>query len=181
MHATTSPQHDDANRATAAFQGDIAAIALENIFQLFDFAALTGKLEVSAPNNHGSFYFTQGTFTYGMLRVHPRKIGEILSASGVISEEQLRECLRLHEQDGQQRPLGQVLLDRGYVEPGRLDNSLLRQVKEAFFTALAWRQGTFAFYPGLVPAPETMQLQERVDHLMLEGMVYLDTLASPDS
>lgn len=181
MHTPTPPQHDAASQATAAFQGDIAAIALENIFQLFDFAALTGKLEVRAPDNHGNFYFSQGTFTYGMLHVHPRKIGEILSASGVISEEQLRECLRLHEQDGQQRPLGQVLLDKGYIDPSLLDDSLLRQVKEAFFTALAWRQGTFAFYPGLIPTSETMQLRERVDHLMLEGMVYLDTLASPDS
>ena len=69
------------------------------------------------------------------------------------------------------------LVEKGYVDPARLDDSLLRQVKEAFFAALAWRQGSFFFYPGEQPVPAVNRVQERVDHLLLEGMVYLDSLA----
>lgn len=43
--------------ATVGFQGNIAAIGLDNIFQLFDLAALSGKLEVEAEGNGGIFYF----------------------------------------------------------------------------------------------------------------------------
>lgn len=179
----TSSRHaaDQPAKTAAAFQGDIAAIALENIFQLFDFAALSGKLEVHAPENSGSFYFASGVLTYGMLRINPRKIGEMLLESGMITEEQLHECLLLHRQDQGTRPLGHLLQEKGYVDAARLDDLLIRQIKEAFFESLSWRQGTFAFYPGQMSVPTTMRLQERVDHLLLEGMVYLDTLASPES
>jgi len=163
-----------------AMQGNIAAIALDNIFQLFDFAALTGKLEVHSPENIGNFYFTQGVLTYGMLQIHQRKIGEILLESKMITAEQLQECLRLHAQGLFQRRFGQILLEQGYIEPSGLDNSLLRQIKEAFFEALSWQEGTFAFYPDQFPAPEAVRLEARIDHLLLEGMVYIDNTILPE-
>lgn len=159
------------------FQGDIAVIGLENIFQLLDLASLSGKLEVEVQGNGGTFYFSDGAFSFGSLRVNARRIGSILLDAGLITETQLLECLHLHDADDQHRPLGQILVEKGYVDPKRLDDSLLRQVKEAFFAALAWRQGSFFFYPGEQPVPAVSCVQERVDHLLLEGMVYLDSLA----
>ena len=116
-----------------AFQGNIAAIALDNIFQLLDLAALSGKLEVHAPENSGSFYFTKGVLTSGMLQINQRKIGEILLESQLITEEQLQECLLLHKQSQFQRRFGQILLEKNYIQPSLLDDSLHRQIKEAFF------------------------------------------------
>lgn len=161
------------------FQGNIAAIALDNIFQLLEFAALSGKLEVNSSDNLGNFYFTKGVLTYGMLHINHRKIGEILLESQLITKEQLQECLDLHKQGKFQRRFGQILLEKNYIQPARLDDSLHRQIKEAFFEALSWQEGTFAFYQNQTPAPEATRLQARVDHLLLEGMVYLDNSAAP--
>jgi hypothetical protein len=163
-----------------SFQGNIAAIAMENIFQLLDFAALTGKLEVNSPGNTGNFYFTKGVLTSGMLQINHRKIGEILLESQLITEEQLQECLRLHKQSQFQRRFGQILLEKNYIQPSILDDSLLRQIKEAFFEALSWQEGTFIFYQNQVPSPGAIRLQARVDHLLLEGMVYIDNTESPE-
>ena len=163
-----------------ALRGDIAAIALENIFQLFDLAALSGKLEVQATTNSGSFYFKQGVLVSGMLRISHRKIGEILLESEMITAEQLEECLFLREQRKPQQRFGQILLEKGYIEPTGLNDILLQQIKESFFQALSWQEGTFVFYHNQVPATETIQLEARVDHLLLEGMVYLDNSASPE-
>jgi hypothetical protein len=170
----TSPNKD------ISFQGNIAAIAMENIFQLLDFAALTGKLEVNSPDNTGNFYFTKGVLTSGMLQINHRKIGEILLESQLITEEQLQECLRLHKQSNFQRRFGQILLELGYIQPSILNESLLSQIKEAFFEALSWQEGTFVFYRNMVPAPDAIRLQARVDHLLLEGMVYIDNSESPE-
>ena len=164
-----------------AFQGDIAVIALENIFQLFDLAALSGKLEVHAATNSGNFYFNQGVLIHGMVVISRRKIGEILLGSQMVTEEQLRECLHLHQQERPQRQFGQILLEKGYIGPAGLNETLVRQIKEAFFEALSWQEGTFAFYHNQFPAPEAIQLQERVDHLLFEGVVYLDNIASLES
>lgn len=163
-----------------AMQGDIGAIALENVFQLFDFAALTGKLEIESPTNCGIFYFRNGALIHGLLRINQRKIGQLLLEAEVISQEQLDECLRLHEQSGNRQRFGQLLIEKGYVKPGWLDKSLLRQVKEAFFETLSWHEGTFRFYPNQMPARDAAQFYTRIDHLLLEGMVAIDDQAAPD-
>ncbi|WP_448873067.1 DUF4388 domain-containing protein [Desulfobulbus propionicus] len=181
MHTASCPQPAGdvpVGPGPVGFQGDISFVALDNVFQLMDLAGLSGKLEVRSEDNGGTFYFTNGVFINGTLRINPRRIGAILLESGLITEAQLQEGLRLHEQSAQPQPLGQILLDRGYVDPGRLDDSLVRQIKEAFFSTLSWRQGSFVYYPGEMPAQTATHLLERVDHLLLEGMVYLDSLAS---
>ena len=160
--------------AAVALQGNIAEIALENIFQFLDLAALTGRLDVRSPANGGSFYFRNGVLTHGVLHVSQRRIGEILLESNLITADQLQECLRLHEQARPPKRFGQILLDRDYIPPAKLDNSLLQQMKEAFFETLSWHEGTFSFYPKLVPAPEEMQTRARIDSLLLEGMMHLD-------
>ena len=161
----------------AALQGDIAAIALENIFQFLDLAALTGRLDIRSPANSGSFYFRNGALTHGVLRVSQRRIGEILLESNLITTDQLQECLRLREQARPPRRFGQILLDQGYIPPAKLDGSLLQQMKEAFFETLSWHEGSFSFYPKLVPAPDEMQTRARIDSLLLEGMMHLDERA----
>ena len=163
--------------AAAALQGDIAEIALENIFQFLDLAALTGRLDVRSPANGGSFYFRNGVLTHGVLHVSQRRIGEILLESNLITADQLQECLRLHEQARPPKRFGQILLDRDYIPPAKLDNSLLQQMKEAFFETLSWHEGSFSFYPKLVPAPDEMQTRARIDSLLLEGMMHLDERA----
>jgi len=161
----------------AALQGDIAAIAIENIFQLFDFAALTGKLEVQSTDNSGVFYFRKGMLIHGLLRINQRRIGQILLDSGLITEQQLEECLQLHEQTGGRQRFGQMLVEKGYAEPYALDKSLLRQVKEAFFTTLSWNEGFFRYYPNQMPSPDEIQMFGRIDRLLLEGMVHIDQAA----
>jgi len=168
-----------ASACTPAMQGDISAITLENVFQLFDFAALTGKLEIESPTNCGTFYFRNGTLIHGLLRLNQRKIGQFLLDAQVITQEQLDECLRLHHQLGPGHRLGQILLKMGYIKPGWLDKSLLAQVKEAFFETLSWQQGTFKFYLDQAPPPDTAQFYTRIDHLLLEGMVAIDDQANP--
>lgn len=165
---------------TPAMQGDISAITLENVFQLFDFAALTGKLEIESPTNCGIFYFRNGTLIHGLLRLNQRKIGQFLLDAQVITQEQLDECLRLHHELGADHRLGQILLKMGYIKPGWLDKSLLAQVKEAFFETLSWNEGSFKFYPNQAPPPDTAQFYTRIDHLLLEGMVAIDDQAAPD-
>ncbi|MBM9537042.1 DUF4388 domain-containing protein [Desulfobulbus alkaliphilus] len=174
MAHTFSSQPDEA----IALEGDIAVIAIENIFQLFDFAALTGKLEVSAPTNSGVFYFQNGALIHGLLQISPRRIGQILLESRLINSEQLQECLRLQEQQHPQTRFGQILIEKGYISADRLDETLLNQIKDSFFEALSWQEGWFRFYQSQKPDPEDIKLHARIDHLLLEGMVRIDGLHS---
>ncbi len=157
----------------AGLQGDISVVSLDDIFQLFDFAALTGELEIITSTNCGWFYFKQGVLVYGLLESSYRKLGQILVDSNVVTTQQLEECLPLNEVE-QQKKIGQLLVDRGHLAGEKLTESLNCQVKEAFFEVLSWKEGTFSYYHDQLPPEEEVKLNERVDHLLLEGMMRFD-------
>ena len=158
----------------AALQGDLAAISIDDIFQLLDHAGLTGELEVLTSGNSGCFFFTKGLLVFGMLESSQKKIGEILLAEQQITSQQLEECLAIHREGDRQQRLGHILIQQGYVHPDNLSSSLGRQIKAAFFEALSWKEGRFLFYADQCPGNDRVLVNERVDHLLLEGMVYID-------
>lgn len=160
--------------STVALQGDLSAISIDDIFQLLDHAGLTGELEVLSTMNSGCFFFTKGLLVFGMLETSQKKIGEILLAEQQITSQQLEECLVIHRESDRQQRLGHILIQQGYIHPDNLTSSLGRQIKDAFFEALSWKEGTFLFYIDQTPEEGRLLVNERVDHLLLEGMVYID-------
>lgn len=157
-----------------ALQGDIASISIDDIFQLFSHAGLTGELEVLTTGNSGCFFFTKGVLVFGMLETSQKKIGEILLAEQQITSQQLEECLAIHREGDREQRLGHILIQQGYIHPDNLTSSLGRQIKDAFFEALSWKEGNFLFYIDQAPEEDRLLVNERIDHLLLEGMVYID-------
>ncbi len=162
------------NGVAPALQGDIAAIGLEDVFQLFNFAGLTGELEVRGVSNTGYFFFKKGALIFGALDNKQSKIGEIFLAGGRITEEQLRECLDIQKQNGHVQRLGQIFIEKEYIRRSNLTASLSRQIRESFFDVLTWTEGTFSFFINNSPDKEDHLLDERVDALLLQGMVNID-------
>jgi hypothetical protein len=165
---------------TAALQGDIGLIPIENIFQLIDVVSLTGKLDIQSTDNSGVFYFRQGMLIYGLLKNSHLKIGEILQENKTITEEQLQEYLQLYERSGSQQRFGKFLVQSEYVQPYILDRALLLQIKHAFFEALSWDKGFFKFYSGQEPAPEEILAYGRINRLLMEGALHIDQSSSSD-
>ena len=157
-----------------ALQGEISSISIDDIFQLLGHAGLTGELEVLTTGNSGCFFFTKGVLVFGMLETSQKKIGEILLAEQQITSQQLEECLTIHQEGDRQERLGHILIQQGYIHPDNLTSSLGRQIKDAFFEALSWKEGRFLFYIDQTPEDDRLLINERVDHLLLEGMVYID-------
>lgn len=157
-----------------AFQGSLAAVRIDDVFQLFDYAALTGELELTTTDNSGCFFFKEGVLVFGLLESNQRKIGEILLESNLVTEKQLTDCLIIHKNAKQQKRLGHILMEQGYIQHDTLSASLAKQVKEAFFEVMQWRNGTFHFHLDRLPADEEIMLSERIDHLLLEGVIRID-------
>lgn len=165
---------DTRHDVEVSMQGDIAAIELNNIFQFFDYAAISGELRIVTEQNHGHFFFQQGMLIFGALGVNQKKIGDLLLESKCITTVQLSRCLDIHTQHQKRRRLGEILVREGFIEFERLAEMLKVQAKEAFFTTLAWKKGMFYFYSEQYPAKEEILINERIDHLILEGIVRID-------
>jgi hypothetical protein len=156
------------------FQGSISAISIEGIFQLLYYASLSGKLLLLNPPNEATFYFKEGKLAWGSLHKRQKQIGQRLIESSNITEAQLEECLKIQITNKQKIKLGKILMDQGFLQSKILHDSLKEQVKDAFFDALNWKEGTFAFFSELTTPGEEIILNERIDHLLLEGIIQID-------
>lgn len=165
---------DARHKSGVALQGSISAIELDNIFQFLDYATLSGELRVVADHNNASFFFQKGMLIFGALSVNQKRIGHMLLESKLISEAQLMQCLRIHAQHDQRRRLGDIMVKKGFIEFDALAEMLRKQAREAFFETLSWKKGMFFFYANQSPAKEEILMNERIDHLLLEGIVRMD-------
>ena len=108
---------------------------------------------------------------FGGLSVNQKKISDLLLESKLITAEQLSKCLEIHAQLGRRRRLGEILVKKGFLEFESLAEILKTQAREAFFTTLSWKKGMFFFYTDQYPSKEEILINERIDHLLLEGIV----------
>ncbi len=165
---------DSRHKSGVSLQGNIASIELNHIFQFFDYATVSGELRVVADHNNASFFFQKGILIFGALSRNQKRIGDLLLESGFINAAQLTQCLKIHNQHGMRRRLGDILVRKGFLEFETLAEVLKLQAREAFFESLTWKRGMFFFYANQHPSQEEILINERIDHLLLEGIVRMD-------
>jgi len=161
-------------RKTVDFQGAIDIVTIEGIFQLLYYASLSGKLILLNPPEKASFYFSKGKLTWGSLHTQQKQIGQRLYDSSIITKEQLNECLTIQFSEKNKKKLGEILMEKGFLQSDLLHNSLKQQAKDAFFATLSWKKGTFAFISNFSSPEDEVTINERIDHLLLEGVVHID-------
>lgn len=161
-------------RKTVDFQGAIDIVTIEGVFQLLYFTNLTGKLILLNPPDKATFHFVKGQLTWGSLHTNQKQIGQRLVDSELITKEQLNECLTIHINEKNKKRLGEILLNKGFLQSDLLHHSLKEQAKDAFFSVLNWKTGTFAFISNFTSEEDEVSISERIDHLLLEGVVQID-------
>lgn len=160
-------------RLAVDFQGSLQVLTIESVLQILYFTRLSGKLILLNPPEKATLFFTKGRLVWGTLHTQQKQLGQRLVESEVITDEQLSECLRIHLTEEHKERLGEILLKKGFVQKPDLQANLKNQVKDAFFHVLTWNQGTFAFVSEL-SSDEEIVLDERIDHLLFEGVVHID-------
>lgn len=165
---------DSRHKSGISLQGNISVIELNSIFQFFDYATVSGELRVVAEENNASFFFNKGILIFGSMSFNRKKIGDMLVESSLITSDQLGQCLKLHSQHGRRRRLGDILVRKGFVKYEDLADLLQSQAREAFFESLSWKSGMFFFYANQHPSKDEILINERIDHLLLEGIVRMD-------
>lgn len=160
----------------SAFQGDLSVVTIENLMQLVSHAGLSGELCLAAPDNDACFVIRKGALVFGHVEFNFPRIGERLVQEGYISAKNLQECLHSYQdqsRNGKHR-LGELLINNNYILDTHLEEVVKDQIKDSFFHVLSWDQGTFTFSVNETPHNENIHLDERIDHLIIEGIVNMD-------
>ena len=160
-----------------ALQGDLSVVTIENLMQLVSHAGLSGELCLTTSNNKACFIVRNGALVFGHIDMDFPRIGERLVEAGHISAENLQECLAIyHEYQGSndKKRLGELLVEKEFVLAVHLEEIVKEQIKDSFFQGLSWSNGIFTFCADNSQPDETIHLDERIDHLIIEGILALD-------
>lgn len=176
--ALVTPARGDAPRAW--FAGTLAALTVPEVIQfvftslksgvlLLDFGEEGRRGAPDSPDRlrRKSLYFRDGQVVFASSSDPADRLGGVLLAAGMVSDEDLERCARLVRSG---RPLGQVLVDEGVLTSGQLYEGLTLQVREILLGAFVETTGTFAFLEGPHEAGNAVKLPERTRELLLEGM-----------
>ena len=144
--------------------------------QLVSHAALSGELQLTTSSNSAVFFVHKGALVFGHLEKNPMKIGEKLVQENYISSENLQECLSQYRRASSRPKIGKILVEKGYLQQEDLEKAIKEQIKDIFFEVLSWREGSFSFSIKEIPQGECIFLEERIDYLILEGIVHLDEM-----
>ncbi len=144
--------------------------------QLVGHASLSGELQLTTPSNSAVFFVHKGTLVYGYLENNPMKIGQILIQENSITSEHLQECLSQYKRESPRPKIGKILVEKGYLQQDDLVKAIKEQIKAIFFEVLSWKEGSFTFSIKDIPSGEGIFLEERIDHLILAGIIHLDNL-----
>jgi hypothetical protein len=164
-----------------SFHGDLALLSPANIFQLIGLATLSGKLILRNGSDAACFVFCDGKLSYGFLNRDRRKLGQTLLASKLITAEQLQVCLALQKASAPWKKLGKIAVENGYLDRSQISDLFYRQIKVALFEAISWQEGTFSFVDCAPFSSDDIILEENVDTLVFNGLVYLDENCSKAS
>jgi hypothetical protein len=130
-------------------EGPLRELGIHDVFQLLDLGRETGVLTVTSEvrQNAGTVFFEHGAVVHAAIGTNPHLFGTVLLRAGRLSETDLARARRA-QQRGDDRRLGEILVDMGILEREELEHFVRRQIVEVVFEIMSWREGHFHFADG---------------------------------
>jgi len=135
-------------------QGTLDTFSIVEILQMLGKARHSGTLHIECANRQIDVHFLAGCIAENRdsTRVFTDTVlGSQLLRRALINEAQLNEALA--EQERQPRPLGTLLVDKGYLHERDLREVLSRQIANTLVAAKVETDGTFVFAADPEPKP----------------------------
>jgi hypothetical protein len=157
-------------------QGSIERFDLGSVLQFLAQNAATGILEIRDFEEHGHIYLVKGHLEAISLPVSDDRLGVYLVKNGALVEGQLaRVLVEEADQDADgRRPLGQRLVEKGFVSEGIVRQAMCRLTVARMFELAHWRSGVFAYYEPEEMPEFRIAIQGNVQELLLQAQVRID-------
>ena len=160
--------------------GSLKSLSAPEVFHFLSTSIKTGTLLLSFGAGHDTplpdapaglrrktVSFKEGQVTFASSSERADRLSPVLWRTGLVPAEELARCGRLVQAG---RPLGQVLVEEGLLDPGQLYAAMGLQVREIVLGAFLEDEGEFVFVEGRADDRNAVRLPERTHELLLEGM-----------
>jgi CheY-like chemotaxis protein len=161
-----------------ALGGDMAVIAVADVYRLMQDEAQTGLLHIRRDDARIQVCFREGRIDFAAAEGVPDDflLGRFLLRAGALTPQTLANALQARQQEGPRGLLGAYLVKTGAVSAGGLQKAMSLQTSALVFESLRWGAGRFWFEP-METLPETAReaaLGLAVDALLMEGFRRVD-------
>ncbi len=158
-----------------ALTGDLKTFFITTILQLLHNNSKTGALRVWRAHEEVRIFFQDGAIIYAMKAQHNNRLGQLLKKQGLISDQQLRECLRTgHEK---KLTLGKVIFDKGYVTRDCLEKIIFKQAENAIFEMIFWDNGNFEYKDAFINLDKLIIKKINTMSVILEASRRIDEMS----
>lgn len=152
--------------------GGIKDMAVPWLFQNLRREKQTGTVTLTRDTEVKKVYFRSGEIIYASSNLDEDTLGSSLVRAGKLTQARHAAAEELVVRTG--KPLGAVLVDRGFITPQDLVAGAKLQIKEIVFSLLLWRDGSYRFNGGPLPLAEIIPLPMNTGGLLYEGLRDLD-------
>src|SRR3954453_7591646 len=139
------PRNEDCTVSTI---GELSDISVQDLIEIFSRRKRTGRLTVRIGDHEVQPFFQAGRLICVTSSDLTLRLGRMLIRQGMLSSHHLLEALSIQSEDGNQRPIGAILLKMGWVTEDDLSRCVEEQSIEALARVISDLAGMFVFDAG---------------------------------
>jgi hypothetical protein len=151
-----------------ALKGNLQDFSATQLLHLINLARKTGTLTVETPQDQSRLCFREGKLIYASLDGQDDRLVSILQRAGKINEE-LARTIRARSDIKDDRELGVLLSNAGYVTQKEIVESVRNYVLEVVYKLFTWPEGTFRFEPNVLPVEGRITVSIDLENVIMEG------------
>ncbi len=151
-----------------ALKGNLQDFSATQLLHLINLARKTGTLAVETAQDQARFCFREGKLIYASLDGQDDRLVSILQRAGKITEE-LARTIRARSDIKDDRELGVLLSNAGYVTQKDIVDSIRNYVLEVVYKLFTWPEGTFRFEPNVLPVEGRITVSIDLENVIMEG------------
>lgn len=159
-----------------AFMGELSDVGVADLLYLLGVRRLTGKLTINANAEEVNLFLEDGQLVLVTSTNLSLRLGRTLQRLGMVSAAQLRDALQEQDTVGFSRPLGSILLGRGWVTAEQLGRCVEEQCIDVLARVIAAEQGTFIYSRGVRAPHRTEVVPLNADRVLVEATKRTDEL-----
>lgn len=148
--------------------GTLSTMPLPDLLRWLGAARRTGTLRIERNSVVKWIVFREGRVVGCSSDDPPERLGQFLLSRGRITEDQLREGLRIQESG--QKHLGMILVEMGALSEEDLEKHLAAKSEETIYSIFDWDNAVFRFEDGRVEVRHVMPVRLNVDDILLRGL-----------
>jgi len=147
-----------------------------DLLQLLAASGKSGKLTLTEYGGQGVIVLRQGKIIYAASSTAREALGNMLLWKDLINEEQLKEGLEAQRNSEEERRLGTLLVEMGFLRQEDLEQVIAAQIGNVVSELMGWHTGFFRFEEVELPDRGEVEVDARLLHggsgnlLLSEGL-----------